>query len=94
LPTFHQADEKGASFIWDNARPEAFVEIMQYLMHPPVPVALLSEKLFLTYIQAMNHSLGASMAQNNDQGTEQAIYYLSRIMIGAEYHYNESKKSV
>jgi len=29
----------------------------------------------------MDHSLGALLAQNNDQGHEQAIYYLSRTMI-------------
>ena len=36
----------------------------------------------------MNHFLRALLAQNNDQSYEQAIYYLSRIMIGAEHHYN------
>ena len=29
----------------------------------------------------MDHSLGALLAQNDDQGREQAIYYLSRTMI-------------
>jgi len=40
----------------------------------------------------MNHSLGAFLAQNNDQGYEQAIYCLSRTMIRAEHHYNLVKK--
>jgi len=40
----------------------------------------------------MNHSLGTLLAQNNDQNHEQAIYYLSRIMIGAEHRYNLIKK--
>jgi len=29
----------------------------------------------------MDHSLGALLDQNNNQGYEQAIYYLSRIII-------------
>ena len=40
----------------------------------------------------MDHSLGALLAQNNDQGQEQAIYYLSRTMIGAEHRYNPVEK--
>ena len=36
--------------------------------------------------------LGALLAQNNDQGHEHAIYYLSRIMIGAEHRYSPIKK--
>ena len=40
----------------------------------------------------MDHSLGALLVQNNDQGHEQAIYYLSRTMIGDEHHYNSIEK--
>ena len=40
----------------------------------------------------MDHSLGALLAQNNDQGQEQAIYYLSRTMFGAEHRYNPVEK--
>jgi len=40
----------------------------------------------------MDHSLGALLAQNNDQGHEQVIYYMSRAMIRAEHGYNTIKK--
>ena len=40
----------------------------------------------------MDHSLGALLAQNNDPKHEQTIYYLSRIMIGVEHHYNPVEK--
>ena len=40
----------------------------------------------------MDHSLRALLAQNNDPGHEQEIYYLSRIMIGAEHQYNLIEK--
>ena len=84
--------KKGASFIWDNACQEAFEEINQYLMHPPILTALVSGRPFLIYGRAMDHSLVALLAQNNDQGYEQAIYYLSKIMIGAEHRYNPVEK--
>ena len=40
----------------------------------------------------MDHSLGALLAQNNDQGHEQEICYLSRTMIEAEHRYNSVEK--
>ena len=40
----------------------------------------------------MNHSLGALLAQKNDEGHEHAIYYLSRTLIGVESWYNLIEK--
>ena len=40
----------------------------------------------------MNHSLGALLAQKNDEGAEQAIYYLSKTLIGAKSCYNPIEK--
>ena len=84
--------KKGVSFIWDDACQRAFEEIKQYLIQPSVLVAPVSGKPFLIYARAMDHSLGALLAQNNEQGQEQAIYYLSRTMIGAEHRYNPVEK--
>jgi len=84
--------KKGVSFIWDNACQQAFEEIKQYLTQPLVLTAPVSRKPFLIYVRAMDHSLGALLAQNNDQGYEQAIYYLSRTMIGVEHRYNLIEK--
>ena len=61
-------------------------------MQPPVLTAPVSKKLFLIYVRAMDHSLEALLAQNYDHGHEQAIYYLSRTMIGAEHRYNPIEK--
>ena len=84
--------KKGILFIWDNACQEAFEEIKEYLTHPPILIAPVSEKPFLLYV--WDHSLGALLAQNNDQNHEQEIYYLSRTMIGAEHRHNPSKRNV
>ena len=40
----------------------------------------------------MNYCLRDLLAQNNDQGHEQTIYYLSRTMIGAEHRYNLTER--
>jgi len=69
-----------------------FEKIKQYLTHPPILVTPVSGKSFLLYVRAMDHCLGAFFAQNNDQEYEQAMYYLSRTMIGAEHRYNPIDK--
>ena len=81
--------KKGVSFIWDGACQQAFEKIKTYLTHLLALIALILWKPFLIYVRAIDHSLGA---HNNDQGHEKAIYYLSRIMIGAEHHYSPVKK--
>ena len=43
-------------------------------------------------MREIDYSLGALLAQNNDQGHEQAIYYLSKTMIGVEHRYNTIEK--
>jgi len=40
----------------------------------------------------MDHSLGALLAQKNNKGFEQAIYYLNRILIRAESRYHPVEK--
>jgi len=85
---FTKLMKKGVSFIWDDACQQAFEEIKQYLTQPPVLTAPVSGKPFLIYVRAMDYSLGDLLAQNNDQGHEEAIYYLSRTMIRAEHWYN------
>jgi len=90
--SFTKLMKKDVSFIWDDACQQAFEEIKRYLMHPPLLTASMSGKPFLIYIRAMDHYLGVLLVQNNDQGHEQAIYYLSRTIIGVEHWYNPIKK--
>ena len=46
----------------------------------------------MLYVKAMDHSLGALLAQKDDDGHEQAIYYLTRTLIGAKSRYNPIEK--
>ncbi|XP_020249430.1 uncharacterized protein LOC109826820 [Asparagus officinalis] len=89
---FTKLMKKGVSFVWDGDCQKTFKEIKQYLTQPTILVASVIGKQFLLYVRAMEHSLGALLAQNNDEGQEQATYYLSRTMIGAEHRYNPVEK--
>ena len=84
--------KKKVSFTWNSACQQAFEEIKEYLMHLPVLIAPVLEKPFLIYMRSMYHSLGALLAQNNDQGHEQEICYLSKTMIEAKHCYNPVEK--
>lgn len=84
--------KKGVSFVWDDVCQKAFEDIKEYLTSPLVLVGPVFGKPFLLYIRAMDHSLGALLAQKSDEGYEQAIYYLSWTLIGAESSYNPIEK--
>jgi len=84
--------KKGVSFVWDQSCQEAYEDIKRYLTKPPVLVAPTLGKSFLLYVKVMDHSLGPLLAQKDDDSHEQAIYYLSRTLIGAESRYNPIEK--
>ena len=46
----------------------------------------------MLYIVAQEKSLGALMAQENKEGKERALYYLSQTLNGAELNYSPIEK--
>ncbi|XP_062075631.1 uncharacterized protein LOC133779727 [Humulus lupulus] len=72
--------QKNIPFIWDEACQNAFESIKRYLLHPPVLIAPILGKPLILYITALDRSLGALLAQNNEDGKEVALYYLSRTL--------------
>jgi len=84
--------KKGLFFVWDDTYQKVFEDIKAYLTKPPVLASPVAGKPFLLYVRAMDYSLGAPLAQKNDEGTEQAIYYLNRTLIGPDSCYNPVEK--
>ncbi|KAI0526805.1 hypothetical protein KFK09_002396 [Dendrobium nobile] len=75
---------KDTKFVWDEKCQNAFDNIKQYLSNPPVLAAVIPGKLLILYIAALDESLGALLAQVNDEGKENALYYLSRRLLPTE----------
>jgi len=48
--------KKGVSFVWDDTCQNTFEDIKEYLTKPPVLIFPISEKLFLLYVRAIDHS--------------------------------------
>ncbi|CAN6563557.1 unnamed protein product [Malus baccata var. baccata] len=64
------------------------LSIKAYLTSPPVLVPPQRGKPLKLYISASEKSIGSLLAQNNEGGKEQAVYYLSRILTEVETRYS------
>ncbi|XP_019150530.1 PREDICTED: uncharacterized protein LOC109147323 [Ipomoea nil] len=89
---FSRLMKKGIPFIWDEACKSAFESIKSYLMKPPVLTAPAHGRPLILYISAHDCSVGALLAQENDKGKENALYYLSRMMTPNELKYSPIEK--
>jgi ribonuclease HI len=89
---FTRLMRKGVSFEWDEQCQNAFDSIKKYLLNPPVLAAPIKGRPLILYIAAQPSSVGALLAQHNDEGKEAACYYLSRTMVGAEQNYSPIEK--
>ncbi|XP_075095392.1 uncharacterized protein LOC142173674 [Nicotiana tabacum] len=89
---FSRLMKKGVPFEWDQACRNAFESIKSYLMKPPIPAAPIPGKPLILYISAQERSIGALLAQGNNEGKENAIYYLSRMMTPNELKYSPIEK--
>ena len=89
---FTKLMKKGVSFIWDDSLPTSVRENQTIPHATTCPYSSDVEKIFPD-IRSSDGSFFRSFAsQNDDQGHKQAIYYLSRTMIGAEHRYNLIEK--
>lgn len=89
---FSRLMKKDIVFVLDNAYQQAFDKIKAYLMKPLFLAASILGKPFLICLRFVDHALGAILAHANDEYHKQAIYYMSRTMIGHEHCYNPVKK--
>ncbi|CAN6586787.1 unnamed protein product [Malus baccata var. baccata] len=76
------------NFEWGPPHQQAFDNIKAYLTSPPVLVPPQRGKPLKLYISASEKSIGSLLAQNNEGGKEQAVYYLSRILTEVETRYS------
>ncbi|KAI5323828.1 hypothetical protein L3X38_032901 [Prunus dulcis] len=72
--------KKDVPFVWDQTCKNALESIKQYLLNPPVLMMPIKGKPLILYIAALERSLRALLAQHNEDGKENALYYLSRTL--------------
>ena len=79
-------------FVWGQEQQQAFEAIKEYLTTPPVLTPPTQGKPLKLYISETQESIGSLLAQDNSEGQEQAIFYLSRILSECECKYSIIKK--
>ena len=86
--------KKSVPFEWEDACQNAYENIKQYLICPLVLTTPIPRKPLILYITAQEQSLGVLIVQVNDEGKENALYHLSRTLVGAELNYSPIEKNV
>ncbi|KAH6763350.1 hypothetical protein C2S52_020783 [Perilla frutescens var. hirtella] len=84
--------KKGVPFEWDESCRNALKSIKEYLTKAPILVAPVAGRPLILYITTQERSIGALLAQENDNGKESALYYLSRMMMPNELKYSPVEK--
>ena len=84
--------KKRGPFEWDEACINAFANIKTYLMNFPVLAAPVLGKSLILYIAAQERSVGALLAQENDESKKNVLYYLNRMMTSNELNYSPIEK--
>ena len=82
----------GDDFKWTEEHDIAFKAIKHYLINPPVLVPPVPGRPLKLYLAANHDSMGVLLAQDNEEGKEQAIYYLSRFLNSCECKYSAVEK--
>lgn len=74
----HQLMRKEQPFMWTEKCQEAFEELKQHLISPPILIYPNFEEPFFLYTDASSFGLGAILTQKNDKRKEHVIAYASR----------------
>ncbi|CAL2256136.1 unnamed protein product [Prunus armeniaca] len=72
---------------WEEQHRQAFEEIKHYLSNPPILSPPKRGKPFKLYVSTSEVSIGSLLVQDNKEGKEQTVYYLSRTLIELERKY-------
>ncbi|XP_059654508.1 uncharacterized protein LOC132301253 [Cornus florida] len=79
-------------FHWDESHQNAFDKIKEYLANPPVVMPPRKKWPLKLYLSVAEESIGSMLAQDNEHGKEQAVYYLNRILTDVECRYSSIEK--
>uniref|UniRef100_A0A2N9GDZ7 Integrase catalytic domain-containing protein n=1 Tax=Fagus sylvatica TaxID=28930 RepID=A0A2N9GDZ7_FAGSY len=91
--TFAPLLKKGAPFHWSIECQEAFEKVQDIMTKLPTVCAPISGKSLRLYLASNSQAIGALIAQENDNGDEQPIYYVSRTLKDAESRYSGAERS-
>ncbi|KAK4385729.1 Retrovirus-related Pol polyprotein from transposon opus [Sesamum angolense] len=89
---FNHLMKKEVSFQWDEGCQNAFEGIKTHLLNQQVLGAPTPGKSLILYIAAQERSIRALIEQENEEGKEKALYYLSRSLTENRLKYSPIEK--
>jgi ribonuclease HI len=91
--TFSHLLKKGVSFNWSAECQEAFERIQAIMTKLPTVCAPIAGKPLRLYLASNSQAIGALVAQENDDGVEQPVYYVSRGLKDTETRYSVAERA-
>ncbi|CAL9011308.1 unnamed protein product [Prunus brigantina] len=83
--------KKGKPYIWSQGCQEAYQQVQQLITKLPTMRAPIPGLPLKLYLAATNAAVGALLAQDDRDGEESPIYYVSRQLRGAEERYPKTE---
>uniref|UniRef100_A0A2N9EIX4 Integrase catalytic domain-containing protein n=1 Tax=Fagus sylvatica TaxID=28930 RepID=A0A2N9EIX4_FAGSY len=91
--TFSHLLKKGVSFDWSAKCQEAFERIQAIMTKLPTVCAPIAGKPLRLYLASNSQAIGALVAQENNDGIEQLVYYVSRGLKDTETRYSVAERA-
>uniref|UniRef100_A0A2N9FNQ7 Integrase catalytic domain-containing protein n=1 Tax=Fagus sylvatica TaxID=28930 RepID=A0A2N9FNQ7_FAGSY len=91
--TFSHLLKKRVSFNWSAECQEAFERIQAIMTKLPTVCAPTAGKPLRLYLASNNQAIGALVAQEDDDGIEQPVYYVSRGLKDTETRYSVAERA-
>uniref|UniRef100_A0A2N9GQ00 Integrase catalytic domain-containing protein n=1 Tax=Fagus sylvatica TaxID=28930 RepID=A0A2N9GQ00_FAGSY len=85
--------KKGVPFVWSTACQQAFEKIQVIMTKLPTVCAPVPGRPLRLYLASNNEAIGGLVAQEDENGTEKPIYYVSRALRDAETRYSGAERA-
>uniref|UniRef100_A0A2N9HVE6 RNA-directed DNA polymerase n=1 Tax=Fagus sylvatica TaxID=28930 RepID=A0A2N9HVE6_FAGSY len=85
--------KKGVPFVWSTACQQAFEKIQLIMTKLPTVCAPVPGRPLRLYLASNNEAIGGLVAQEDEDGTEKPIYYVSRAFRDAETRYSGAERA-
>ena len=81
IKVFTRLLKKGIPFIWDEVAQKSFDELKYMLTHTLLLHPLDYHQVYFLYLAASDATIGMVLVQDDDDGTEHVVYYLSHNLL-------------
>ena len=85
--------KKGVPFVWSTAYQQAFEKIQVIMTKLPTVCAPVPGRPLRLYLASNNDAIGGLVAQEDENGTEMLIYYVSCALRDAETRYSGAERA-